>query len=122
MGQCVCGGAMLKCSFGKLPSMLNVLPDKKVVNNLPVATIDCNKPMVNILPFGMCQAPSNPAVIAAAGSPVPCVPVIPAPWIPGSPTVLVGGKPALNKNCKLMCAYMGIIEVNNPGCNNIQIP
>ena len=122
MGMCVCGGAMLQCTFGIAPSMLNVLPDKKTVNNMPVATIDCNKPMVNILPFGTCSAPTNPAVIAALGSPVPCVPLIPAPWVPGSPTVLVGGQPALNQTSKLMCAYAGVISVTNPGCTNIQIP
>ncbi|MBQ4463242.1 MAG: DUF4280 domain-containing protein [Eubacterium sp.] len=122
MGMCVCGGAMLQCTFGMAPSMLNVLPDKKTVNNMPVATIDCNKPMVNILPFGTCSAPTNPAVIAALGSPVPCVPLIPAPWVPGSPTVLVGGQPALNQTSKLMCAYAGVISVTNPGCTNIQIP
>ena len=122
MGMCVCGGAMLQCTFGMAPSMLNVLPDKKTVNNMPVATIDCNKPMVNILPFGTCSAPTNPAVIAALGSPVPCVPLIPAPWVPGSPTVLVGGQPALNQTSKLMCAYAGVISVTNPGCTNVQIP
>ena len=122
MGMCVCGGAMLQCTFGMAPSMLNVLPDKKTVNNMPVATIDCNKPMVNIMPFGPCSAPTNPAVIAALGSPVPCVPLIPAPWVPGSPTVLVGGQPALNQTSKLMCAYAGVISVTNPGCTNIQIP
>ena len=122
MGMCVCGGAMLKCPFGTAPSKLMVLPNKKAVNKMPLATIDCNKPMVNIMPFGTCSAPTNPQVIAAAGSPVPCVPVTPAPWVPGSPTVLVGGMPALNQTSKLMCNWLGVIEVLDPGCTDIQIP
>ena len=76
MGMCVCGGAMLQCTFGMAPSMLNVLPDKKTVNNMPVATIDCNKPMVNILPFdqsgGDCSSrfaravcPAHPGALGA---------------------------------------------------------
>ena len=67
--------------------------------------------------FGMCSNPANPAVIAATAAalgvptPAPCVPVIPTPWMPGCPTVLVCGKPLLNNTSKLMCAYGGVIQV-----------
>jgi len=63
------------------------------------------------------------ATAAAMGAltPMPCIPVLPAPWVPGSPTVLIGGKPALNNSCKLNCAYGGIISINNPGTMNIQV-
>lgn len=128
MGMCVCGGAMLQCSFGMMPSTLMVLPDKKVINNMPIATIDCNKPMVNIMPFGMCQSLANPTVASATAAalgaltPMPCIPVTTAPWAPGSPTVLVGGQPALNQTSKLMCNWLGVIQVTNPGTTNIMIP
>lgn len=128
MGFCVCGGATLSCPFGMAPSTLMVTPEKKVLNNLPVATIDNNKPMVNILPFGMCTSMSNPQVSAATAAalgvltPMPCIPVITAPWTPGSPTVLIGGKPALNQTSKLMCNWGGVIQVVNPGTTNIQVP
>lgn len=128
MSFCVCGGAMLTCSFGMAPSVMNVLPTARVVSNMPLATIMDNIPMVNIMPFGMCQSPANPTVAAATAAamgvltPMPCIPVIPGPWVPGSPTVLIGGKPALNNTCKLMCAYAGVIQITNPATTNIQVP
>lgn len=128
MSFCVCGGATLTCSFGMTPSVLNVLPVARVVSTTPVATIMDNVPMVNILPFGMCRSLANPAVASATAAamgvltPMPCVPVIPAPWVPGSPTVLIGGKPALNNTCKLMCAFAGVIQITNPATTNIQVP
>jgi hypothetical protein len=122
MGNAVCGGAMLKCSFGAAPSSFMVLPANCVMTTMPIANIMDNKPMVNILPFGMCSSPANPMVIAAMGSPVPCIPITPAPWVPGCPTVLLGNMPALNDSSKLICTCGGVIEVTNPGQMNIQVP
>jgi hypothetical protein len=76
----------------------------------------------------MCNSPSNPTVIAATAAalgvltPMPCVPVLPAPWVPGSPTVLIGNMPALNNSSKLMCAWAGIIQINSPGQTTVMIP
>ena len=109
MNFVVCGGAMCMCTFGMAPSMLNVMPNAKVVSKMPVATIMDNKPMVNIMPFGMCTSMSNPQVSAATSAamgvltPMPCVPVISAPWAPGSPTVLVANNPALNNSSMSFC-------------------
>ena len=128
MGFCVCGGAMLMCSFGMAPSTLNVLPTNKVITSMPIATIMDNIPMVNIMPFGMCTTMSNPQVAAATAAklgvftPVPCVPVTSAPWVPGSPTVIIGNYPVLNNSCKLMCNWGGVIQVVYPGTMNIQVP
>lgn len=128
MGMAVCGGAMLQCPFGMIPSTLTVLPNSKVINNMPLANIMDNKPMVNIMPFGMCQSLANPTVAAATAAalgvltPMPCIPLLTAPWSPGSPTVLVGGQPAVNNSCMLMCAYGGAITVTNPGQTSIMIP
>ncbi len=128
MGFCVCGSASITCSFGMAPSVLNVLPVARTVSNTPLATIMDNVPMVNVMPFGMCQSLANPAVASATAAamgaltPMPCIPVIPGPWVPGSPTVLIGGKPALNNSCKLMCAYGGVIQITNPATTNIQVP
>lgn len=127
MGFGVCGGAVLSCSFGMAPSVLNVLPAARVVSSMPLACIMDNVPMVNIMPFGMCQSLANPTVAAATAAalgvltPMPCIPVIPGPWAPGSPTVLIGGKPALNHTCKLTCAYGGVIQITNPATTNIQV-
>lgn len=128
MGLCVCGGAALTCPFGAAPSTLVVTPEKKVVDNMPVAAIDDNKPMVNIMPFGMCSSMANPQVAAATTAalgvltPMPCIPVTSSPWMPGSPTVLIGGKPALNNTSKLMCSWGGVIQITNPAAVNIYVP
>src|SRR5215213_1794945 len=117
----VCMGAMLQCSFGAAPSSLVVLPDKRTLTSTPDANIMDNKPLVNIMPFGMCSSPANPTVAAATAAalgvltPMPCVPVIPAPWVPGAPTVLIANMPALNNSSKLMCAWGGVIQIVVPG-------
>lgn len=127
MGFGVCGGAALTCTFGAAPGVLNVLPAARVMSSMALATIMDNIPMVNIPPFGMCSSMANPTVAAATAAamgaltPMPCIPVFPAPWAPGSPTVLIGGKPALNNSCKLNCAYGGVISITNPGTTNIQV-
>ena len=109
MSILVTTGTMLQCSFGVAPSSLNVLPTPCVMAGAPAATIMDNAPMVNVMPFGMCDCPANPTVAAATAAalgvltPMPCVPATAAPWAPGSPTVLIGGQPALQNDSKLMC-------------------
>jgi hypothetical protein len=121
-------GATLQCSFGAAPSDLTVLPISRVTNQTPVATIMDHIPLVNILPFGMCSTESNPLVAAATAAalgaltPVPCIPVTTSPWVPGVPTVLVGGNPALDNNCKLMCEWGGVIQIVSPGQMQVTIP
>jgi hypothetical protein len=128
MAMQVCMGAMLQCSFGVAPSSLVVLPQNRTLTATPDANIMDNKPMVNIMPFGMCTSLSNPTVAAATAAalgvltPMPCVPATPAPWIPGAPTVLIGNMPALDNNCKLMCIWGGVIQVVNPGQMTVMIP
>lgn len=125
MGICVCGGATLACSFGVAPSVLNVLPAARVMTHMAIAGIMDQVPLVNILPFGMCTNPANPMVAAATAAalgvltPMPCIPVPAGPWAPGNPTVLIGGKPALNNSCKLMCSWGGVIQIVNPGQGTI---
>jgi hypothetical protein len=129
MGLQVCMGAMMQCSFGVAPSSLVVLPTSQVLaGGPPAATIMDNAPLVNILPFGMCNSPANPTVAAATAAalgvltPMPCVPATAAPWIPGSPTVLIGNMPALTSDCKLICSYGGVIQIVSPGEFTIMDP
>jgi hypothetical protein len=128
MGQQVCMGAMLQCSFGVAPSTLVVLPTNCALTTTPAATIMDHAPIVNVPPFGMCQSPSNPTVAAATAAalgaltPMPCVPVTAAPWVVGSPTVLIGNMPALNNTSKLMCSWGGVIQITNPGQTTTQVP
>ncbi len=125
----VCSGAILQCSFGLAPSALTVLPvNRTLAENKPAAVIMDNVPMLNIMPFGMCQSILNPAVAAAttaaAGvlTPVPCVPVTVAPWAPGSPTVLIGNIPALNDTSMCTCMWGGVISINFAGQAKVMIP
>lgn len=128
MGFQVCMGAMMQCSFGLAPSSLTVLPQNRVLGPTPLANVMDNKPMVNIMPFGLCQSLANPTVAAATAAalgvltPMPCIPVTPAPWIVGSPTVLIGNMPALNNTSKLMCSWAGVIQILAPGQFNILVP
>jgi len=128
MGIQVCMGATLQCSFGAAPSTLVVLPANRTLTATPAANIMDHAPMVNILPFGMCSSLANPTVVAATAAalgvltPMPCVPVTPAPWIVGAPTVLIGNMPALNNTSKLMCAWAGVIQIVNPGQTTTMIP
>jgi len=129
MGQLVVMGAMLACSFGVAPSSLVLTPENRTnASKMSAATIMDNIPMKNILPFGMCSSPTNPQVIAATAAamgvltPQPCIPVTTAPWIPGSPTVLISKKPALNNSSKCMCMWLGVISVSAPGQFTVNVP
>jgi hypothetical protein len=119
---------MCACSFGVAPSSLMVLPANKVLTAMPFANIMDNKPMVNIMPFGMCTSPMNPQVIALTAAalgvptPAPCIPNTVAPWVPGSPTVLVANMPALNNDSKLMCLWGGVIQITFAGQATVMVP
>jgi len=104
-------GAKLQCTFGNAPSSLVVQRPMTMLENSPMANIMDITGMKNIPPCGMCSAPSNPAVAAACGSPVPCTPIIVAPWAPGNSLVMVEGQPALMSNDKCFCAYGGMIQI-----------
>lgn len=105
--------AVCTCSFGVAPAPLMVASQQTVMMcNMPAGTIMDNK----FPTFGMCSNPANPTVAAATAAalgvltPMPCVPLTVAPWVPGAPTVLVCGKPLLNNMSKLICGYGGIIQ------------
>jgi len=121
--------AATRCSFGMAPGQLLVLPVNRVMcGNQPAANIMDFKPIVNILPFGMCQSLTNPTVASATSAasgvltPMPCIPNTMAPWAPGSPTVLIANMPALNDTSKCMCVWGGVIEIVNPGQMTTDIP
>ncbi len=128
MAQQVTNGAMIACSFGTTPGQMTVMPANRVnAGNMPAATIMDNKPMANVAPFGMCTTLSNPQVASATSAaqgvltPQPCIPVITAPWSPGSPTVLIGSQPALNNTCQLTCTWGGMITISNAGQQTVNV-
>ena len=129
MAMQVCMGATMQCSFGVAPSSLVVLPvNRTFTQQQPDANIMDHVPMVNIMPFGMCISPSNPEVAAATAAalgvltPMPCVPVTPAPWTPGAATVNLGSLPTLDNISTLQCVWGGAIEFVSPGEVTVNVP
>ena len=98
------------------------------MTGMPAANIMDNKPMVNVMPFVMCQSMANPMVAAATAAalgvlvPMPFIPMTTAPWLPGAPTVLIGNMPALGNSSKLMCMWGGVISINVPGQFTVMVP
>ncbi len=127
MSSVVVNGAQMACSFGSSPSVLTVLPAGQPVQGSSqlVARITDMAPNANIAPFGMCLTPSNPQVASATAAaqgvltPQPCIPVTTAPWAPGSPTVSVGGTPALTSDSQCMCMWGGAIAITSPGQTSV---
>lgn len=124
----VCTGAVMQCSFGAAPSTFVATPKTVQTNMMDAGNIMDNKPIANIPPFGVCTSLANPTVASATAAalgvltPMPCVPVIAAPWAPGAPTVLVANMPALNNTSKLMCNWGGVIQIAFAGQTNEMIP
>ena len=129
MPQQVCMGAQMMCTFGVAPSSLVVLPVNRVFTDMvPDANIMDHIPMVNIMPFGMCMSPSNPAVAAATTAalgvltPMPCIPVTPSPWAPGGITVNLGNFTTLDNISQLMCTWGGVITFVDAGEVTVNVP
>lgn len=114
--------ALMTCTFGMAPCPLTVNPSRTVfLAGMQRANVMDFMPLTNIASFGMCSAPTNPAVIAATSAamgvftPAPCVPAVTTPWMPGHPTVLVQGMPALTNTCRNMCMWLGQISFTTSG-------
>ena len=122
MAQQVVTGASCICSFGTAPGTMTVSSQMTVMaDGKPCATIQDCQP-INISPCGMCTSMANPTVAAATAAalgvltPQPCTLVPAGTWIPTKPAVMIGGKPALTNDAKLMCTMgMGQISITNPG-------
>lgn len=124
----VANSAVLRCAMGTAPSVLVVLPELPVLSmGEPAAVIESMVPDENILSFVMCESLANPAVAAATAAasgvltPQPCVPVLAAPWLPGSMRVRIEQQPALIAGSVCMCAWAGEISIEFPGQERVSI-
>ena len=123
MPDLVVNGAQVTCTFGVAPSTLAVIPSGPIlqVGGQLLARVVDFAPMANVSPFGMCTTPSNPQVAAATSAasgvltPQPCIPVITAPWTPGSTKVSAGGVPVLTSTSTCTCAWGGVISIVQAG-------
>lgn len=119
---------MILCSFGATPAMFSALAPQTLAGPTPAGTVMDFVPFANVGPFALCSSLANPAVATATSAalgvltPMPCTPVIVGPWKPGSPTVLVQGKPALTNVSTCQCAYGGVITVSAPGQATVTAP
>ena len=127
----VCNGAMMMCTMAMPPgtSSLVVLPiHRTMTNQQPDANIMDYKPMLNIMPFGMCMSPANPQVAAATAAamgvltPQPCIPCTMAPWVTGAPTVMLDQAPTLDNVSQLVCMWGGQITFVTPGEFTVMVP
>lgn len=123
-------GALILCTMGlgpPIPLNCSVPPTMVMASDLPAANIGHMVPLVNIETFGMCNSPTNPEVIAATAAalgvhtPMPCVPAIADPWMPGAENVLVGELPALHEACTCMCMWEGEISITEPGQFSVEV-
>lgn len=127
MPDLVVNGAQLTCTFGVAPSALTVIPAAPALQagGQPLARVVDFAPMVNIAPFGVCTSLSNPQVAAATSAasgvltPQPCVPVVTAPWAPGSSKVAAAGVPVLTSTSRCTCAWGGSISIVAAGQSKV---
>ena len=124
MPPLVSATATISCSMATPPAAvpLTTTPQGTPVNaGTPAGSVEDYVPLTNIPSFGMCGAPSNPAVAAAtaakmgAFTPAPCSPAVSTPWTPGAGKVKVDGAPALHQGCQATCAWGGVITISSPG-------
>ncbi|BFH17780.1 DUF4280 domain-containing protein [Paenibacillus melissococcoides] len=120
----VVAGAILKCSFGTQPTRLKTpLSHGVYIKNKAQMNIKDYKPGVNIIHFGNCSSPDNPAVQNSSLVDVfgvkkaPCIPLINMPWLNGKSDVLVENEPALLNTCTTRCIHCGLIQIENDGQN-----
>jgi len=121
--------SLIQCIFGTLPTPLTVLPDRTVFAEfMLMANITDMVPLLNILSFGECTSLANPevlsATIAAGGilQPQTCLPVIVDPWMTEAFSVIVTEGPALDQTATIMCAWAGVIHIDEPGNFTVSVP
>lgn len=101
----VVSGALLKCSFGVVPSYLNLkISHGSFVDERAQCNIGDRQVSDNITTFGACAADSQP-----------CKPVFKQDWLGGKTDVIIGDKAALVSKCYLQCMRTGQVTIVNDG-------
>ena len=114
-------GATLTCTFGSAPAVFAAVPPTPTSALTPAGHINHMTPVVNIPTFVMCCSPNNPAVIAALGAPVTCVPVTTSSWPPRAVKVKLSNISAHSQPSKAMCSWAGMIAVSNAGQTKVNV-
>ena len=121
-------GAIVQCAGAVPPGIASFVANPGTVKGMKV---DVGTKMqftpANMATFGMCNLPANPTVAAATSAalgvltPMPCVPAIAAPWMPGAMKVKINKIPALHDGCTANCSYGGLISVKFPGQVKVKV-
>src|SRR3990167_2132047 len=104
MAKEVVDGAMCVCSFGLAPYRFDTTPRPALEDGLPMGTVmDFQEEDIKTQgPFVRCISPCNPNFLFKK-IPAQCQPLFNRPWVPGSPQVMIDGKPPLGDNSILIC-------------------
>lgn len=123
MPRLVLAGAKLRCDRGSGTSCLVV--DRGGASSSDghlLATVMDFVGVRSIPSFGTCLSLTNPTVASASAAaqgvltPMPCVPLVVAPWTPGSAIITVDGMRALTDGSECACQWAGRIKVyQTPG-------
>lgn len=129
MTQSTILASMLMCPFGAAPAPFVVLPlTRTIVMMGPNATMLDFIPMLNIMPFATCMSMANPMVAAATAAafgvltPMPCIPMTVAPWVPPVPTTIASIAPSVSYSAIAMCMWGGVIKQIIPGEFTTMLP
>lgn len=114
--------AFYNCNKAVIPIFPLLVPPKNRVKGvkLNAATVKDHMFFMNILPMILCKSLVNPFTLAATlarfGSLTPaiCLPFL-ATWKPGSPTIKIANKKALNNISSAKCPFMGKVKILYPG-------
>lgn len=95
----VVNGATISCTMGSQSGCLKVTSHQVKLRGVNRANVED----VSVGSFGICK-----------GTEKPCVPSC-GKWIGGKNNVLLGGKPALHSQSKLVCTLGGVIHIGKDG-------
>jgi hypothetical protein len=124
MGNLVCTGAALQCSFGTTPATFAASGADTSAGT--AAGVVTDVAAANVPTFGMCMSMSNPQVASATTSaqgvltPQPCQPVL-SPWSPGSAQVTIGEVSALDDSSQCSCGWGGAVTVSDAGQTSVTV-
>lgn len=121
MPKLVVRGATLTCNQGTAPGSLSIARSPVTADGPTTATVNDFIPNTNIPSFGQCRTQANPQVATATAAaqgvltPMPCVPIVTAPWQPGSSVTTIDSVKALTADSKCRCNWTGEISISNAG-------
>lgn len=124
MGNLVCTGAALQCSFGTTPATFSASGTQTSASS--AAGVVTDVAAASVPPFGMCMSLSNPQVAQATAAaqnvltPQPCQPVL-SPWSPGSAKVTIGEVAALDDASQCNCTWSGVVTVSSAGQTDVSL-